>query len=284
MVRPRKLTNLKPTLSTLPPRIAGIPREDRERQRLKERDQNVGWRAWYGTERWKTLRQRILARDLYTCQKTGALLVGKYPAPDSPVVDHKTPHRGDPALFWDEDNLHAVSKKYHDSVKQAREKADQVAAIHPKWLRPSVIPLTLICGPLAAGKTTYAKARAGPNDLIIDLDVIASELSGHPLHGWDRDRWLNAALYRRNDILGDLSRPSRYRAAWFIVSEPKPKHRDWWQRTLKPREIIVLETPEAMCIANAAKDQDRDQKRAADAIVRWWFDYERRAGETIVRP
>lgn len=279
-----KLTNLKPRLSTISPRIASIPREERERQRLKQRDQAVDWRSWYGTERWKELRQRILARDLYTCQKTGVLLTGKYPAPDSAVVDHKIPHRGDPALFWDESNLQAVSKKYHDSIKQAIEKADQVAAIHPKWLRPSTIPLTIVCGPPASGKSTYVKQEAGPNDLIIDLDVIASEISGEPLHGWDRDRWLNAALFRRNDILGDLSRPSQYRAAWLIVSEPKAKHREWWQHTLKPQEIIVLETPEAMCIANAQREGGRDQKRTADAIVRWWFEYDPRRGERVIRP
>ncbi len=44
--------------------------------------------------------------------------IGKYPAPKSPVVDHVRPHRGGPDLFWDEDNLQAVSKAYHDRVKQ----------------------------------------------------------------------------------------------------------------------------------------------------------------------
>ena len=60
-------------------------------------------------------------RDGYTCQATGVLLLAAYPAPTSPVVDHKRPHRGDPDLFWDEDNLQAVSKEYHDRVKQSIE-------------------------------------------------------------------------------------------------------------------------------------------------------------------
>lgn len=64
----------------------------------------------------------MLARDLFTCQRTGVLLVGKYPAPDSPVVDHIRPHRGDETLFWDEGNLMAVSKEFHDREKQAEER------------------------------------------------------------------------------------------------------------------------------------------------------------------
>ncbi|RWM02112.1 MAG: HNH endonuclease [Mesorhizobium sp.] len=79
------------------------------------------WRSWYKSSRWRYLRERILLRDLYTCQRTGALLVGRYPAPNSPVVDHIKPHRGDEALFWEEANLMAVSKEWHDKTKQAEE-------------------------------------------------------------------------------------------------------------------------------------------------------------------
>jgi 5-methylcytosine-specific restriction endonuclease McrA len=93
--------------------------EERDRQRSTF---NV-WRAWCKTARWQKLRAKVLKRDLYTCQRTGVLLTGKYPAPNSPVVDHKKAHRGDEALFWDETNMHAVSKAYHDKVKQAEEQS-----------------------------------------------------------------------------------------------------------------------------------------------------------------
>jgi hypothetical protein len=278
-----KLTNLKPRMGSIGPRLISAPRQMQEQRRLVAREQTTDWRSWYKTARWQRLRETILIRDAFTCQKTGIMLLGKHPAPDSPTVHHRHAHRGDPALFWDPDNLESVAKSWHDSVAQALEHADKVAAIHPKWLQPSLVPLTIVCGPPASGKTTYAKDNAGPFDLIIDLDIIASEISGEPVHGWNRDAWLNAALYRRNDLLGSLSRPSRYPAAWLIVSEPKAKHRDWWQQTLKPKAIVVIETSEPQCVANAAKDEGRDQKRTADGIVRWWFDYDRRPGETVIR-
>jgi 5-methylcytosine-specific restriction endonuclease McrA len=77
---------------------------------------------WLNTSRWQRLRLKVLVRDQYLCQQTGAVLSGKHPAPNSPVVDHIVPHRGDPDLFWDEDNLQSVSKAWHDSEKQSLEK------------------------------------------------------------------------------------------------------------------------------------------------------------------
>ncbi|WP_092419173.1 HNH endonuclease [Alloyangia pacifica] len=77
---------------------------------------------WLNTSRWRRVRQRVLERDCYVCQQTGVMLIGKYPAANSPVVDHIKPHRGDPALFWDEKNLQAVSKVWHDRTKQSLEK------------------------------------------------------------------------------------------------------------------------------------------------------------------
>ena len=80
-------------------------------------------RGWYKSARWQALRQEVLARDLYTCQQTGVILTGGKNAPNSPVVDHVIPHRGDEHLFWDIGNLQAVSKAYHDSDKRKMEMA-----------------------------------------------------------------------------------------------------------------------------------------------------------------
>ncbi|MEO0485283.1 MAG: HNH endonuclease [Pseudomonadota bacterium] len=93
-----------------------------ERDRSRQRDAAQPWRAWYKTARWQKLRRQVLKRDAYICQKTGVALVGVYPAPNSPVVDHIVPHRGDEALFWNEGNLEAVSKAYHDKTKQSIER------------------------------------------------------------------------------------------------------------------------------------------------------------------
>ncbi|WP_454000759.1 HNH endonuclease [Afipia felis] len=77
------------------------------------------WKAWYKTARWRALRLAIFLRDLFTCQKCG-LVEGDT---SKLVCDHKTPHRGDERLFWDEGNLQTLCKRCHNSVKQAEEQS-----------------------------------------------------------------------------------------------------------------------------------------------------------------
>lgn len=80
------------------------------------------WKARYGTRRWQELRQAILIRDHYTCRHCKRVCGGKNPRPDSPVVDHVRPHRGDDRLFWSETNLQVLCKSpCHDQHKQVLE-------------------------------------------------------------------------------------------------------------------------------------------------------------------
>lgn len=75
------------------------------------------WRGWYKTARWRALRSTTLLRDLYTCQKCGRLEGNT----SLLVCDHKQPHRGSPALFWDQGNLWTLCQSCHASTKQAEE-------------------------------------------------------------------------------------------------------------------------------------------------------------------
>lgn len=122
-----RLQTVKPRLGGLSHRMGASPADEKERSR--QRDASNDWRAWYKTARWQRLKERVHIRDLYTCQRTGVLVIGKYPAPNSAVANHKIPHRGDPELFWDEDNIETVSKAYHDREIQ---KAEQ-SAIKGVW-------------------------------------------------------------------------------------------------------------------------------------------------------
>lgn len=112
-----KLNRLPDRVTTMAPRLqlAGLDRDQR-------RSEVAPWRAWYNTARWRRLRLRILKRDQWTCQQTHVVLVEGRTAWNSAVVDHKRPHHGDPALFWAEDNLQAVTKEWHDGAKQRLER------------------------------------------------------------------------------------------------------------------------------------------------------------------
>ena len=112
-----------PSRLSAPGHRIGKPPMAEERAPLQRQRDSAPWRAWYKTARWRALRLQVLVRDAYTCQRSGAVLGGKYPAPDSPTVNHKRPHRGSEALFWDPENLETVSKAVHDSQIQREEQA-----------------------------------------------------------------------------------------------------------------------------------------------------------------
>lgn len=116
-----KLSGIKPRLGGLSSRFLATPRNQRERD--KQRRQTQPWRAWYKTARWQKLRQEVLKRDKWTCQRTGQLCIGKSNEPNAAVVNHKTPHRGDETLFWDINNLEVVTKAVHDTLIQKEEQS-----------------------------------------------------------------------------------------------------------------------------------------------------------------
>lgn len=114
-----KLTSIRPRLGVLRPSLSSTATNRRERDQVRD---DRHWRRWYKTARWQALRWQILVRDLFTCQWPGC---GRIEGDTSKLVaDHREPHRGDEALFWDADNLWCLCKPCHDSAKQSEERRD----------------------------------------------------------------------------------------------------------------------------------------------------------------
>src|SRR4051812_35249746 len=111
-----RLRLLKPGLRTLGPAI----RTESERSLIDDDTRRL-IRQWLASAEWKQLRLDVFARDGLRCQRSGIICSGAYPADDSPVANHKRPHRGDARLFWDIDNLETVTKQVHDKVIQSEE-------------------------------------------------------------------------------------------------------------------------------------------------------------------
>lgn len=250
----------------------------------REKDRRRGSPASRGYDaEWRRTRAAFLQRYplCLFCEEAGRVTAAQ-------VVDHiiSIVDRPDLRLVWS--NLRSLCKPCHDR-RTAREQAfGGRAARWPDWLRPSSVPLHIVCGPPASGKTTHVSDRAHPSDLVLDLDVIASGLSGKGRHSWGSD-WLAPAIRERNELLGRLSRtPCSWPAAWLIVSEPKAERRQWWKTTMQPTSITVMETDPAICRARLRLDPERADRLDAmnEAVTRWWAAYDRRPGETqvVTRP
>jgi len=126
----------------------------------------------------------------------------------------------------------------------------------PNLPRPNC-RVMLICGPPAAGKSTYVRTHAGPNDIIIDLDVIAHQ------YGLDRNRspdTTSTLLRDRNRRLAALATEPKDRIAWVIVTAPNKQLRQWWCTMLGvlPNDMVVLVPTRTELRRRVLADPDRD--------------------------
>jgi len=242
---------------------------------------------YYGTPEHKAWSAAVIGRAGGRCQdpacktpnRTGMRL----------FADHVV-ERQDGGEALDVDNGMARCGSCH-TRKTAEERAKRhsrplhtIGSTHPDWIRPSHIPLVVVCGAPAAGKTTYVAHNARPDDLIIDLPVLGARISGRPPHSWGAET-LDAALRERNDLLGRLSwRHIPWPAAWLIVSEPLASKREWWAAKLKPKAIVVVETPADVCERRIRADVDRASRleEHIEAAHGWWASYTPRLSETVV--
>jgi 5-methylcytosine-specific restriction endonuclease McrA len=99
--------------------------EDERRWRDKLRREHDKYRHLYGLKSWKMLRISKLnespmceakEKDGYPCRN------GAY------VVHHVKDHKGDPALFFDRENLQSLCKSHHDQETARRVNADREKA------------------------------------------------------------------------------------------------------------------------------------------------------------
>lgn len=233
------------------------------------------------------------------------------------VVNHRKPHKGDVVLFFQWENWEATCKPHHDSDIQSEERRGYSTKIgidgypvdtahpanggrpivtpglgpisHPYWFRPTFVPMTIVCGPPASGKTTYVANHKGQGDVVFDLDAIAIDLYKRPLSNLDSDQRIKC-IKARNERMGKLmwaKAKGIHGHAWLIVSEPDGRKRQWWADKVKPSSIVVIETSAAECIARAKAQQGNGHTRASNvdqAIQQWWAEYTRREGDVVVRP
>jgi 5-methylcytosine-specific restriction protein A len=164
-----------------------------------------------------------------------------------------------------DDNSQGLCRTHHEA-KTAKEANHYAAVNHPDWLEPSAIPLTIVCGPPASGKTTYVEDNAKLGDTVISLDDIITKLRPTYRHwqgGWDKELF-NRGIRERNAILGKLKN-AEYGRAWFIISAPTEAERKWWQSKLGG-EIVLLHPGIDECKRRA---MERGTPNAIAGIDKW---------------
>lgn len=80
----------------------------KHRRQYEQQRPNADVRTWYHTARWRALRAVVLLEEPYCpdCRDDGRRVL-------TTDADHIVPHRGDPLLFWNRQNLQAKCHAHH---------------------------------------------------------------------------------------------------------------------------------------------------------------------------
>lgn len=151
--------------------------------------------------------------------------------------------------------------------------------------KKSIIPLTIICGPPGAGKSTLINNKNRDETLVIDFAEIKSRVSGLGLYEAG-DKWLVPALKERAKMLGILAAPTQYKDAVFITLAPEKCVRSDWENMLGAEKIIVMETDPYTCIERIAKSSVRNVRTPLfwrTLIFDWWDTYVRSDSDEIIK-
>lgn len=131
-------------------------------------------------------------------------------------------------------------------------------------------PVTVVCGPPGAGKSTYVREAMEPGDLILDMDLIYRALTDGP----DKpNAILPFAAEARDAVLARLSRRNQLRHAWIVTSAPRRADREPYIRA-GARLIMRLADPrecKRRILADPGRASDVDWLRLVDE---WWANYE----------
>lgn len=155
------------------PKLVGLDYRSRKNSDQKynryRAEHNHDYIKFYHSSQWLHVREQVLLRDGYRCQRCGL---------EATLVDHIIPSSEDWESRLDTVNLQSLCKDCH-YFKTRREDAK-----HKKGIRRSM-KITVVAGYPASGKTTYVQEHKTDHDLIFDYDYLMSALSGKSLHTFD---------------------------------------------------------------------------------------------------
>lgn len=198
------------------------------------------------------------------------------------VVDHAAPHRGDRALFWDTSNWQSLCAHCHNVKSACEDGGFGSAAVLPPGMRPSLVPLVVVCGAPGSGKSAWVADHAQPRDLVLDLDAIRARLGGARLYEAPEATYRPAMEWRNARLMQLCRDPVPWPAAWLIASAPSPAARSWW-RTKAGARVVVLGTELEVCLARIAADTRRHEKAWHESAARaWWAAYRADPADEVV--
>lgn len=257
-------------MPTRPQQFHPIPASVRRAQ-SRQYEQQRGSSTQRGYDyRWQKASKLYLKSHPYCvhCEARGHIERGSKSNPL--CVDHVIPHRGDYALFWDQDNWQSLCKYHHDRKTVQEDGGFGRHAYRGK----GHLACTIVCGPPGSGKSTYVREHMHCGDLVVDLDELFQAICFQPVYTKPLPL-LPYVLQLRDTLVNRLATDPTRPQSWVITQGPKMDERDQLAKRLKA-QVIVLEVSPNECLRRIGADPRRKASVALwePLVCRWWEAYE----------
>lgn len=211
-------------------------------------------RSWSGgsSRRWRKLRAVILQRDGYTCKVPRN---GRPCGAHATHVDHIVP-RADGGDMWDPSNLRAACAPCNLSRGTGAT------------AKRGTVPVHVVIGPPAGGKTTHAVRNTTGYGIVVDLDAIADALTPQRSWGHDYPKHVRhvAIGARRAAINRAVNLTDAGAEVWIIHALPSV---DQMRQYIDDEYDVVVCDPGRDEVMRRIRDSDRSA-RHIDAADRWY--------------
>lgn len=220
---------------------------------------------FYTSKIWAQFRNWLILKRLNERCETIDELTGQVIVNKNDIVLHHikplTPENvNDYNISLNPDNIKIVSQRSHNDI-------------HKRFAAKGKHQVYLVYGPPCSGKTSYVKAVAGPNDLIVDVDSIWECISNNPRY--TKPNALKRNVFKiRDELLDQIkTRMGNFENAYIIGTYPLCMDRRRLKSTMDC-EIIFMNKDKNECLKNLYNDKNRDFKTWKVFINEWFERYQ----------
>jgi hypothetical protein len=218
--------------------------------------------TFYASDAWRNLRLCLIMERGLTCEHCG-LRVGRAEELTGHHVIELTPDNVmDASIALNPANIMIVHHGCHNDIhRRAAHRTEGRAAY-------------LVFGAPLAGKHSLVRDRMWPGDLVVDMDMLYTAVSGQPLYT-KPDSLLANVKNAYNLLLDNVkTRCGRWDRAWVIGGYPETYKREAVANSIGA-EIVFVEASKEKCLERLRQDTERKTHydEWAGYIDRWFESY-----------